>query len=62
MQSAVAETDAPGQVEESASQTGEVLAHRAAEAGEVSIDELPDSGKQVLIQMKQKRPQKKATG
>ena len=37
MQSAVAETDVPGQVEESASQTGEVLAHRVAEVGEVSI-------------------------
>ena len=49
MQSAVAEADAPGQVEESASQTGKVLAHRAAEVGEVSIDELPDGGKKVFL-------------
>src|SRR5437762_4782383 len=49
VQSAVAETDAPGQVEESASQTGKVLAHRAAEVGEVRIDDLPDGGKKVLF-------------
>jgi len=34
-------------LEEGASQTGEVLAHGAAEAGEVRIDELPDGERKV---------------
>ena len=49
MQPAVAEAHAPGQLEEGASQTAEVLAHGAAEVGEVSIDELLDGGKKICF-------------
>ena len=49
MQSAVAETDALGQVEESASQTGEVLAHRAAKTGKVRLDEGTDGGVEFAV-------------
>lgn len=49
MQSAVTEADAPGQLEGGARQTGEILAHWEAEAGEVSINELPDGGKKIFF-------------
>jgi hypothetical protein len=49
MQPAIAKADAQSQLEEGTSQPGEVLADRAAEAGEVSIDQLSDCGKKVCV-------------
>ena len=49
MQPAIAKADAQSQLEEGTSQPGEVLADRAAKAGEVRIDELSDCEKKIRL-------------